>query len=112
LSGADALRQIEAAAQREVVLNAELVARALSVSRKQLLRDWKSRGLPLVRVGYTTLLPVDDVCRAYFAHLTTDLPSITAGISVTVSHSVQTGPIPDVILGPARTTFSRSSAHV
>lgn len=110
MSGAEALRQIEVAAQREIVLNAALVARALNVSRRHLLRDWASRGLPKITIGYTTLLPIDDVCRAYFDHLICH--PITSGLSVTVSHSRQSASVSSVILGPARSTRHMRSTDV
>ena len=111
MTGTEALRQIESAVQREIVLDVKLVARALCVSRGQILRDWASRGLPKIRIGHTTVLPIDEVCRAYFSHLTCD--PITSGISVTLRTSDTNPPVPTVILGPARTVrHTRSSAHV
>lgn len=79
MSGNDAVRELLEAAKREDVLALELVARALTKSRKKVLRDWKSRNLPITQVGRDTLLPAMMVLRVYFRH---HLPSTTDEILV------------------------------
>lgn len=81
MSGAEALRQIEAAAQREVFLRADLIARALTVSSRQFLRDWRRRKFPETRVGRrTVLLPARLVYATYF----TSVESADSGLSGTI----------------------------
>lgn len=68
MSGTDAVKQLLAAADREEVIAAELVARALGQSKRRLLRDWRKRGKPETRVGRQVLLAAALVLVTYFPH--------------------------------------------
>jgi len=68
MSGTDAVKQLLAAAAREDVVDAGLVARALGQSKRKLLRDWRRRGQPETRVGRESLLASRIVITIYFPH--------------------------------------------
>lgn len=68
MSGTDAVKQLLAAAVREDVVDAGLVARALGQSKRKLLRDWRKRGQPETRVGRDSLLASKLVMATYFPH--------------------------------------------
>jgi len=68
VSGTDAVKQLLAAADREDVVSADLVARALGQSKRRLLRDWRSRHKPETRVGREILLASRLVLEIYFPH--------------------------------------------
>lgn len=76
MSGKDAARQILELAAREEYLAADLVARALTLSSRQVIRDWRRRQLREVRVGRTILLPSALVISTYFS-LTTPSTNTT-----------------------------------
>lgn len=67
MSGIEAVRQLLALAQQEEFLAAELVARALSLGTRKVIRDWRRRQLPEKRVGRTILLPSRTVVVTYFS---------------------------------------------
>ncbi len=67
MTGLDAVRKVLELAEREEYLAAELVARALSRSSRQIVRDWRRRQLREVRVGRTILLPSTLVISTYFS---------------------------------------------
>ncbi len=66
--GQDAVRRILEAARREEVIAAALVARALTVSQRKLLRDWRRRGFQKLEthVGRAIFLPSHLVIPTYF----------------------------------------------
>lgn len=68
MSGIDAAKELLAAAAREEVIAADLVARALGQSKRRLLRDWRRRQLPETHVGREILLASTLVLAAYFPH--------------------------------------------
>jgi len=68
MSGRDATRQLLIAVSREDVVDVDLVARALSVSKRTMLRDWRRRNLPETRVGKEIRLSSDLVIETYFKH--------------------------------------------
>lgn len=55
-------------ARREELIAVEVLAEALRVSRKTLLRDWQSRHLPTTSVGRRVWLASALVVREYFSH--------------------------------------------
>lgn len=65
MSGREAARQVLDMADREQVIDADVVARALTVSSRTLLRDWRRRNLPEQKIGRTILLPVRTVIETY-----------------------------------------------
>lgn len=67
MSGTDAVKQLLAAAAREEVVDSDLVARALTVPKWKLLRDWKRRKQPVTRVGRTILFSSRRVLAEYFS---------------------------------------------
>ena len=67
MSGKDAARKLLELADREEYLAADLVARALTLSSRQVMRDWRRRQLREVRVGRTILLPSALVVITYFS---------------------------------------------
>lgn len=67
MSGKQAVQQVIAMAAREEFIAAELVARALSLSSRQVLRDWRRRRYPEVKIGRTVLLQSSLVMAAYFS---------------------------------------------
>lgn len=67
MSGKDATRQVLDAAVREEYLAVDLVARALSLSSRQVIRDWRRRHLREIRVGRTILFPAALVVSTYFS---------------------------------------------
>lgn len=73
MSGLEAARQLLEEAKREEFLDADLVARALRVSRKVLLRDWHRRRLPgHMHVGQEHRLASVVVIQTYFRHVAAD----------------------------------------
>lgn len=68
MSGRDATKQLLSAMSREDVVDAALVARALGLSKRKVLRDWRSRQLPETNVGRDIRLSSDLVLRTYFPH--------------------------------------------
>jgi len=65
VSGRDAARQLLKDAEHEEFLAADLVARALGCGNRQVLRDWRRRQLPELRVGRTILFPARIVVETY-----------------------------------------------
>ena len=63
-----------ALARQEEFVALEVLARALQVSRKTLLRDWESRRLPTTAVGRRVWLASSLVLRAYFGHVESGHP--------------------------------------
>ena len=68
MSGTEAVRQLLAALDREDVVDAGLVARALGQSKRKVLRDWRKRAQPETRVGRDVLLASRLVLQIYFPH--------------------------------------------
>lgn len=66
MSGKQARQQVIALAEREEFIAAELVARALSLSSRQVLRDWRRRRYPEIKIGRTILLQSSLVLSVYF----------------------------------------------
>jgi hypothetical protein len=79
LSGVAAARRLLEEAKKEEFVAIELVARALRSSRRRVLRDWHTRGLPVTRVGHRKLLASRLVLSAYFPHA--DSPVISDPIA-------------------------------
>lgn len=69
MSGREAVEQLLAEARREELVAVELVARAVRASRRQVLRDWRGRKLPVTRVGRDVWLASSLVLSTYFPHL-------------------------------------------
>ena len=68
MSGTDAVKELLAATAREEVVDSDLVARALTVPKWKLLRDWRRRKQPETRVGRTILFSSQRVLTIYFPH--------------------------------------------
>jgi hypothetical protein len=69
VSGREAVNELLALATREDVVDAGVVARAVGVSKRQLLRDWRvRRKLPITRVGRDIRLSCELALRTYFPH--------------------------------------------
>lgn len=69
LTGLEAAKRILAEAEREEFVSIWLVARALQVSRRRLLKDWTGRlKLPVARIGDERQLPAQLVIETYFRH--------------------------------------------
>jgi len=54
-------------AEQEEFIDAALVARALARSSRQLMRDWRRRQYPAVKVGRTIVLQSSLVLATYFS---------------------------------------------
>jgi len=65
----DAIRAVIEAADRDELVAFELVARAIEVSGERLMRDWRRRRLPEVRVGRAIRLPARIVRETHFSYL-------------------------------------------
>lgn len=69
MSGREAVEQLVAEARREELVALDVVARALRVSQRKVLRDWRiTRQLPVTQVGRHTWLASSLVLRIYFPH--------------------------------------------
>lgn len=60
--------EVLALAKREEFIALEVLAQALQVSRKTMLRDWESRRLPITSIGRRVWLASTLVLREYFRH--------------------------------------------
>lgn len=75
MSGQDAIKELLAVAAREDVVSSDLVARALTVPKWKLLRDWRRRKHPVTKVGRDILFSADLTMRTYFPHHPQNLPN-------------------------------------
>lgn len=65
MTGLDACRTIRQRAEAECVVNLDLLARALTMSKRAVLRDWRRRGLPTTTIGRQVLLPARAVIKRF-----------------------------------------------
>ncbi|HVH28302.1 MAG TPA: hypothetical protein VM818_16165 [Vicinamibacterales bacterium] len=66
MTGSAARHYVEVAAQREAFIAADVIARALTVSTRTLLRDWRRQQLPETKVGRCILFPARTAYAKYF----------------------------------------------
>lgn len=69
MTGSQAMKELLSAVSREEVVDSGLVCRALNLSKRKLLRDWRRRQKPETKVGREILLASRLVMETYFPHI-------------------------------------------